>query len=70
MERNHIIESICAVCHCAARRAEEYLDNELIRLRALYDAGELCYGDLETACAGLGLDFDYTDYFCRALSLN
>ena len=35
MERNHIIESICTVCHCAARRAEEYLDNELIRLRAL-----------------------------------
>ena len=38
MERNHVIESICTVCHCAARRAEEYLDNELIRLRALYDA--------------------------------
>ena len=33
-------------------------------------AGALCYGDLETACSGLGLDFDYTDYFCQALSLN
>ena len=58
MERNHVIESICTVCHCAARRAEEYLDNELIRLRALYDAGELCYGDLETACSDLGLEYD------------
>lgn len=51
-------------------RAEEYLVAELQNLRELRDAGVLCYGDLETACAGLGLDFDYTDYFCRALSLN
>ena len=68
MERNHIIESICAVCHCAARRAEEYLDNELIRLRALYDAGELCYGDLETACSDLGLLYDYAEYFLAAIA--
>ena len=47
-----------------------YLAAELRSLRELRDAGALCYGDLETACSGLGLDFDYTDYFCRALSLN
>ena len=58
MERNIIIENICTACRCGERRAEEYL------------AGALCYGDLETACSGLGLDFDYTDYFCQALSLN
>ena len=68
MERNHIIESICAVCHCAARRAEEYLDNELIRLRALYDAGELCYGDLETACSDLELEYEYAEYFLAAIA--
>jgi hypothetical protein len=51
-------------------RAEGYLAAELRNLRELRDAGALCYGDLETACSGLGLDFDYTDYFCRALSLN
>ena len=70
MERNIIIENICAACHCGERRAEEYLVAELQNLRELRDAGVLCYGDLETACAGLGLDFDYTDYFCRAMSLN
>ena len=53
---------------CAARRAEEYLDNELIRLRALYDAGELCYGDLETACSDLGLEYDYAEYFLAAIA--
>lgn len=68
MERNHIIESICAVCHCTTRHAEEYLDNELIRLRALYDAGELCYGDLETACSSLGLEYDYAEYFLAAIA--
>ena len=74
MERNHIIESICAVCHCAARHAEGaqdvlfQVDNELIRLRALYDAGELCYGDLETACSDLGLEYDYAEYFLAAIA--
>ena len=70
MERNIIIENICTACRCGERRAEEYLTAELRNLRELRDAGALCYGDLETACSGLGLDFDYTDYFCRALSLN
>ena len=64
MERNIIIENICTACHCGERRAEEYLTAELRNLRELRDA------DLETACSGLGLDFDYTDYFCQALSLN
>ena len=73
MERNIIIENICTAGRCGERRAEEYLAAELRNLRELRelrDAGALCYGDLETACSGLGLDFDYTDYFCRALSLN
>ena len=70
MERNIIIENICTACHCGERRAEEYLAAELRNLRELRDAGALCYGDLGTACSGLGLDFDYTDYFCRTLSLN
>ena len=65
MERNIIIENICTACRCGERRAEEYLAAELRNLRELRDAGALCYGDLETACSGLGLDFDYTDYFCR-----
>ncbi|MFR0774936.1 MAG: hypothetical protein ACLSH3_14655 [Alistipes finegoldii] len=67
MERNIIIENICTACRCGERRAEEYLAVELRNLRELRDAGALCYGDLETACSGLGLDFDYTDYFCRDL---
>ena len=54
MERNIIIENICAACHCGERRAEEYLRAELQNLRELRDAGALCYGDLETACSGLG----------------
>ena len=73
MNRNTVIENICTACRCGERRAEEYLAAELrnlLELRELRDAGALCYGDLETACSGLGLDFDYTDYFCRALSLN
>ena len=70
MERNIIIDNICTACRCGERRAEEYLAAELRNLRELRDAGALCYGDLETACSGLGLDFDYTDYFCQALSLN
>ena len=59
MERNIIIENICTACRCGERRAEEYLTAELRNLRELRDAGALCYGDLETACSGLGLDFDY-----------
>lgn len=73
MNRNTVIENICTACRCGERRAEEYLAAELRNLRELRelrDVGALCYGDLETACSGLGLDFDYTDYFCRALSLN
>ena len=58
MERNIIIENICTACRCGERRAEEYLAAELRNLRELRDAG------------ALGLDFNYTDYFCRALSLN
>ena len=64
------IDSLAPEVDCGERRAEEYLAAELRNLRELRDAGALCYGDLETACSGLGLDFDYTDYFCRALSLN
>ena len=73
MNRNTVIENICTACRCGERRAEEYLAAELRNLRELRelrDAGALFYGDLETACSGLGLDFDYTDYFCQALSLN
>ena len=70
MERNIIIENICTACRCGERRAEEYLTAELRNLRELRDAGALCYGDLETACSGLRLDFIYTEYFCQALSLN
>ena len=55
MERNIIIENICTACRCGERRAEEYLTAELRNLRELRDAGALCYGDLETACSGLGL---------------
>ena len=73
MNRNTVIENICTACRCGERRAEDSLAAELRNLRELRelrDAGALCYGDLETACSGLGLDFDYTDYFCRTLSLN
>ena len=72
MERNIIIENICTACRCGERRAEEYVAAELRNLRELRELRDaaLCYGDLETACSGLGLDFDYTDYFCLALSLN
>ena len=70
MERNIIIENICAACHCGERRAEEYLVAELRSLGELRDAGELHYGDLETACSGLGLEYDSIDYFMAALALN
>ena len=33
-------------------------------------AGELHYGDLDTACSGLGLEYDSIDYFMAALALN
>ena len=70
MERNIIIENICTACHCGERRAGEYLDAELRSLGELRDAGELHYGDLETACSGLGLEYDSIDYFMAALALN
>ncbi len=68
MERNIIIEDICAACHCGERRAEEYLVAELQNLRELRDAGALCYGDLETACSDLGLEYDYAEYFLAAIA--
>ena len=44
------------------------VSHEKLRLRALYDAGELCYGDLETACSDLGLEYDYAEYFLAAIA--
>ncbi len=70
MERYIIIENICVACRCGERRAGEYLAAELRNLRELRDAGALCYGDLETACSGLGLEYDFVDYFMAALALN
>lgn len=47
---------------------EEYLVAELQNLRELRDAGALCYGDLETACSDLGLEYDYAEYFLAAIA--
>ena len=70
MNRTDMIDNIRAACHCGERRAGEYLDAELRSLGELRDAGELHYGDLETACSGLGLEYDSIDYFMAALALN
>lgn len=70
MNRTDIIDNIRAACRCGERRAGEYLDAELRSLGELQDAGELHYGDLETACSGLGLEYDSIDYFMAALALN
>jgi len=64
MNRTDIINNIRVACRCGERRAGEYLDAELRSL------GELHYGDLETACSGLGLEYDSIDYFMAALALN
>ena len=55
MNRTDIINNIRVACRCGERRAGEYLDAELRSLGELRDAGELHYGDLETACSGLRL---------------
>lgn len=65
---NEIIENICTACHCQEGKAQEYLAAELHNLRALKSSGELCYGDLESACHVLGLDYDYIDYLIIALT--
>lgn len=68
MNRSEIIKIICSACCCDVDRAEEYLDAELRKLHELRDAGDLRYDDLETACSGLGLDYDYAEYFITALA--
>lgn len=63
-----IIERICNACSCSEEDAQEYLDNEIHNLRELRDLNDLRDGDIETACSGLGLDFDYVAYFIEALA--
>lgn len=68
MDRNSMIENICAACHCCERRAGEYLDAELCSLRELQLRNELRFDDLETACSSLGLEYDCVEYFLAALA--
>lgn len=63
-----IIERICNACSCNEAEAQEYLDNEINNLKELRDLDDLRDGDIETACSGLGLDFDYMAYFIEALA--
>ena len=68
MDRNSMIENICAACHCGERRAGESLDAELCSLRELQLRNELRFDDLETACSSLGLEYDCVEYFLAALA--
>ena len=63
-----IIERICNACSCNEREAQEYLESEINNLRELRDLDDLRNSDIESACSGLGLDFDYMAYFIEALA--
>lgn len=63
-----IIERICNACSCSEEDAQEYLESEVRNLRELRDLKDLRDGDIEAACSGLGLDFDYVAYFIEALA--
>lgn len=65
---NPIIRRICNSCSCNETEAQEYLDDEIRNLRELSDANDLRYEDMKQACAGLGLENDYVQYFINVLS--
>lgn len=63
-----IIDNICNSCSCTPEEAREHLDSEIRNLRELQDANDLRYNDFEEACKGLGLDYDYVQYFIATLA--
>lgn len=65
---NPIIRTICNSCSCNETEAQEYLDDEIRNLRELSDSNDLRYEDMEQACADLGLENDYVQYFINVLS--
>lgn len=65
---NPIIRTICNSCSCNETEAQEYLDDEIRNLRELSDLNDLRYEDMEQACADLGLENDYVQYFINVLS--
>lgn len=65
---NPIIKTICNSCSCNETEAQEYLDDEIRNLRELSDLNDLRYEDMEQACADLGLENDYVQYFINVLS--
>lgn len=66
---NSIISSICNSCSCNEQEAREYLDDEIRNLQELRDLDDFRYDDLELACANLGLEHDYVQYFINILAV-
>lgn len=63
-----IIQRISTACSCNEQEAQEYLNDELRHLREMRDLGDLRNSDFESACSGLGLDFDFIAYFIEAVA--
>ena len=62
-----IIDSISYACSCSQQQAQQYLNNEIESLRELKDLDDLRSSDFEAACANLGLENDYVEYFLNVL---
>lgn len=69
MMENSIIKRICNSCSCDEQEAHEYLDDEIRNLQELRELDDFRYGDMEVACANLGLENDYVQYFIGILSI-
>ncbi|MDR0430352.1 MAG: hypothetical protein LBH58_07760 [Tannerellaceae bacterium] len=65
---NSIIDTIRNSCNCDREQAEEHLNNEINNLRELRDLADLRFDDFQQACANLGLETDYVEYFLNALA--
>ncbi len=63
-----IIEAICCSCSCNEAEAKEHLEHEVRNLRELQELNDLRDSDIEQACADLGLESDYQEYFITALA--
>lgn len=65
-----ITENISRSCNCNEIQAQEYLEDELRNLRELQALNDLRYSDLEEACKGLGLDFDWIHDLITTLTVS
>lgn len=66
---NSIINRISISCNRNEQEAQEYLNDEIRNLQELRELDDFRYSDMEQACANLGLENDYIQYFLGILSV-